>query len=297
MTGSAHRLEAWLVPTWGLITLGWWALAFYPVSNSTPAWLDLAQSVCFGTLENGLPDSYGWLMLLGMPSGLALGLWTSHADEYRALWRRQPAFRTAVFCLAAALAAQSAWVTWRVRQALAIDNLSFQPVLDGPLPAAYPRGDQALPAFSLVDQSGRRVDNASLAGRPTLLTFGFANCATICPVVVENTRQAADRLGGAAGHLVVTLDPWRDRPSRLVSLAKRWNMRGDARVLSGEISDVVALLESLKAAGQRDEKTGDLLHPPLVYVLNSKGNIAYSFSNPPVDWLVQAVRRLNEAGT
>ena len=43
---------------------------------------------------------------------------------------------------------------------------------------------------------------------------------------------------------------------------------------------------------QRSEKDGEITHPPIVYVINSQGDISYTFNNPPVAWIVDAVNAL-----
>ncbi|KAB2962113.1 MAG: hypothetical protein F9K18_10275, partial [Thermoanaerobaculia bacterium] len=48
---------------WFAITVSWWALAFIPLP-APPAWLERTRAVCFGTLPNGLPDTWGWMLLL-----------------------------------------------------------------------------------------------------------------------------------------------------------------------------------------------------------------------------------------
>jgi cytochrome oxidase Cu insertion factor (SCO1/SenC/PrrC family) len=76
--------------------------------------------------------------------------------------------------------------------------------------------------------------------------------------------------------VVVTLDPWRDTPSRLPSLAEDYERGDDAFVLSGAVGDVAALLERWNVPHDRDEQTGAISHPPLVYVLDAEGRIAFA---------------------
>ena len=47
---------------------------FYRAPDITPEWLLRAQSVCFGTTQTGLPDTYGWLVLALGPLSMLLGL-------------------------------------------------------------------------------------------------------------------------------------------------------------------------------------------------------------------------------
>ncbi len=45
-------------------------------------------------------------------------------------------------------------------------------------------------------------------------------------------------------------------------------------------------------ARERDLRTGDVSHVPLVMVLDDEGRIVYRFLNPSVEWIVEAVRRV-----
>jgi protein SCO1/2 len=145
-----------------------------------------------------------------------------------------------------------------------------------------------------VDQEGAAFDDRMLRGRTTILSFAFAHCAAICPALVEKVREAAGRLddAGGAGLVLVTLDPRRDTPEALPALARHWNLPPQARLLSGDPSDVERLLDSLGVPRERDPGTGELVHPALVLVIDGAGRIAYTFHNPPVDWIVEGVHRV-----
>ncbi len=164
------------------------------------------------------------------------------------------------------------------------------------LPEGYPRTDRPAPDFDLVDQTGATVTLESLHGRPVLLTFAYAHCQTICPVIVRTVSYAAERLGDLSpAVVVVTLDPWRDTPSSLASLAESWDLGelGQAHVLSGEVPEVQAVLEAYEVPSDRDLKTGEITHPALVYLLDPEGTIAYTFNNPSAEWLIDASRRVS----
>ena len=64
-----------------------------------------------------------------------------------------------------------------------------------------------------------------------------------------------------------------------------------ARLLSGAPDDVCRLLDTLGVARTRDLQSGDVNHAPIVMVLDRAGRIAYTFNNPPAEWIVEAVRR------
>ena len=77
-----------------------------------------------------------------------------------------------------------------------------------------------------------------------LLTFAFAHCETVCPLLVTDVVTARRRLAGdSATALIVTLDPYRDVPARLPSIARRWGLGPEERVLSGPVAEVERVLE------------------------------------------------------
>jgi cytochrome oxidase Cu insertion factor (SCO1/SenC/PrrC family) len=78
--------------------------------------------------------------------------------------------------------------------------------------------------------------------------------------------------------VLLTLDPWRDTPSRLPHLAREWKLGSDASVLSGSVEEVNAALDRWGVVRERDPSTGELAHPPLVYVLDASGRIAFAAS-------------------
>jgi protein SCO1/2 len=162
-------------------------------------------------------------------------------------------------------------------------------------PETYPRLDQPAPALSLVAQSGHTIQLAQFTGRPVLVTFAFAHCTTVCPVIVRQTLAAQAMLKGSALYpavLIVTLDPWRDTPSRLPALAESWQLpRGDAFVLSGAVEQVERVLGGWNIPRTRNESTGDVTHPALVYVVDKNGRIAFA-STGGSEHLAALLRRL-----
>jgi cytochrome oxidase Cu insertion factor (SCO1/SenC/PrrC family) len=65
-----------------------------------------------------------------------------------------------------------------------------------------------------------------------------------------------------------------------------------ARFLSGDPAEVCRLLDALQVARERDLRSGDVSHVPLVLLVDDQGRVAYRFSNPPAAWIVEGVRRL-----
>lgn len=279
-----------------IVTVSWWALALWPVDATIPAWVLRTREVCFGAKRDGLPNAGGWLLLVGQPLGMVGLLAVVWPIELRAgltrVLARMPG-QVATGAVAAALAAGLGSVAVRVSGA---SGEPFSAGGDRDRAAALTRIDDAAPAMALVDQYGETVTLASFAGRPVLVTFAFAHCETICPLAVSDVEAAAARLVDEAPvTLIVTLDPWRDTPSRLAAMAHDWRLTGEARVLSGAPMDVERVLNAWRIPRVRNERTGDLSHPSLVYVIGRDGRIAYALPGG-ADAIVAAVRAF-EVGT
>ena len=256
------------------ITAGWWALALWPAGATTPEWVLRTREVCFGSTADRLPHAGGWILLIGQPTGMLLLLAAVWGADLRAgltLVSSRVAGQLALGIVLATLVAGLSSVVGLVRTA-GLDPFSTGA---GDLAAQLTRIDNAAPAFSLTDQWGEEVTLASFRGRPVLVAFAFAHCATVCPVIVSDVL-AAQRAGEPSpAVLVITLDPWRDTPSRLASIAAQWGLGDDAQVLSGAPDVVERTLNAWRVPRARNLKTGDVSHPSIVYVIGTNGRIAY----------------------
>jgi protein SCO1/2 len=280
---------------WLVVTVSWWVLAFAPLPVP-PDWLRSARAVCFGSTPDGIPDSWGWMLLTLGPLSLLAFLAAVWGRELLASLRwlaHRASGAVALGLVGGAMLLGLGLVAGRV--AAAGDRGGWTPAGGEPMPDTYPRLDREAPPFELVDQSGQPLTLATLAGRPVLVGFAYAHCTTVCPAIVETLRQAEHDLRAEGVEVVlVTLDPWRDTPARLPALAESWRLAemGGARVASGPVAEVAAMLAAWNVPAVRNEATGEISHPALVYLLDRRGRIAYAFTNPPDEWLVEAVARL-----
>jgi protein SCO1 len=266
-----------------VVTATWWALALWPVAE-TPAWLARTRYVCFGVNDSGLPDGGGWIGLIAGPVGMLTILLAACRGAIRNLLRAASdsiALRVTFSALVIGSLALAVGATWRVRQAYAspLENLS---VTDVP-PEMYPRLDRPAPALELTAHDGSARGLASLRGRVVFITFAYAHCETVCPLVVHDVLSARTLLyeadGAAPAVLIVTLDPWRDTPSRLSSIARAWQFPADdAWVLGGSIRDVERVLTAWLVPHDRNDRNGEVTHPSVVYIVDRAGRIAFAAS-------------------
>jgi len=288
-------LPAFVFALWLASTLVWWAFAFMPLPSVPPAWLTAARAACFGSMENGLPGAAGWMMLVLAPLSLLLAigvLWGADlpAALRQAVRRRLGRGLFAVLLLATIV--EGVWVVQRAHTAWALSVWIPGPLDEMALPELYPRQAEPAPDFTLIDQHGAPISLAGLKGRPVVLTFVFAHCQTMCPFVVATLKRAPSE---GAEVLLVTLDPWRDTPSSLPGIAHQWNLPPAFHVLSSRaVRDVLHVAELYGVPFERDQKTGDIVHPGLVFLIDADGRRAYTFDNPPAAWVREGLQRLEQ---
>jgi cytochrome oxidase Cu insertion factor (SCO1/SenC/PrrC family) len=274
------------------ITAAWWSLALWPVEPTTPAWLLRTRAVCFGTMLNDLPNAAGWLLLIGQPVGMLTILVTVWPAELRrgfALVMGRVWGQMLLGLIAAAIVVGVAGAVARVS---GWQDRSFFTGGDREIVTALTRVNDEAPALTLDDQHGQPVSLDRFRGRPVIVTFAYGHCETICPLVVSDVlaaqRQLADR---SAAVIIITLDPWRDTPSRLAAIASNWNMGPETHFLSGPPAVVERTLNAWRVPRVRNEKTGDLSHPPIIYIIGPDGRIGYVVQGN-ASAIVAAVRAL-----
>ena len=283
----SRREELFAVAALGVITIttiAWWMLALWPVDDSATLVLR-TRAVCFGATESGLPDAEGWSLLIGQPLSMTAVLFIGWGRATRsALGRLAASVPGRILLAFTALVLFAGTVGAGVRVARATTPEPALLETPGRSPADHPRADRPAPsALALVDQSGETFDlrRYADAGTPVLVTFAFAHCETVCPVLVKDVLDA-QRMADEAPDterpavVVVTVDPWRDTPSRLEHVAHQWALDSDAHVLSGSVDRVLAELDAWEVSISRDGLTGEVIHPAVVYVLDGTGRVAFT---------------------
>lgn len=276
-----------------LISVGWWAAALWPLPTATPEWVVRARAACFGTTESGLPNAGGWILLVGTPLTMLAALLVIWGGAVRGgLWRlaRSAGGRRLLAAVATALVVGG--VAAYARVASAYVGARVEAGTEPATRSRLARLDREAPPLALQDHHGRPVRLEDFRGRPVLLTFAYGKCETVCPVIVQSVRSAQAELAELAPVvLVVTLDPWRDTPLRLPHIAETWRLPADAYLLGGDVAAVEATLDAWQVARSRDPRTGEVLHPSLVYVIDADGRIAFAVTGN-AEQIVQAARRL-----
>lgn len=136
--------------------------------------------------------------------------------------------------------------------------------------------------FTMVDQNGKTVTEASFKGEPFLVFFGFTNCPDICPTTLYEMSEVLKRLGPDANKtaaLFVSVDPERDTPEKLKQYVSSFHPRIFA--LTGSEAQVEAIKKEYRVFAKKVPlKDGDYTmdHTAVVYLMDKNGRFIAPFN-------------------
>ena len=135
----------------------------------------------------------------------------------------------------------------------------------------------AVPATTLVNEHGDRVNLDALKGNVVVYDFIFTSCAATCPIMTNNMRALTPLVDKNAPvrFVSITVDPARDTPAVLSRYAAR--VRNDPRwtFLTGDRAAIVDLsVNGFKLAAGDPAPGGEpLLHSSKFAVADKNGVI------------------------
>ena len=149
------------------------------------------------------------------------------------------------------------------------------------LPSAQPRAGALpvmwpAPAFSLGDQNGQTIDNATLKGRVWIVDFIFTSCGHVCPRMTARRVELQKELTDPRiSFLSFSVDPERDTAQTRKAYAKqhkvdesRWHF------VSPENRDAAMKLAlAMKIAGKPREPDNPILHADRFLLIDATGKV------------------------
>ena len=139
-------------------------------------------------------------------------------------------------------------------------------------------------AFTLTDNTGKRVTDQDYRGRYTLVFFGYTSCPDICPAGLQLMAGALDKLGAKAERITpifISVDPQRDTPEKLAAYLKNFDPRLVG--LTGTPDEIAAVAKAYKvyyakvpSKERPDDYTMD--HTSIIYVMDPKGEFVTHFT-------------------
>lgn len=155
-------------------------------------------------------------------------------------------------------------------------------VWDAIFPSNVPSyGAVMVKPFTLIDQTGRKVTERDLLGRPAVVFFGFTYCPEVCPTTLADITNWLGALGPDADKLgvyFITVDPGRDTPEEMGRYLSSFDPR--IRGLTGTAADIDGVAKAFGIYYQRVEIEGGYTmdHSSSVLLLDSSGRFAGTIS-------------------
>jgi protein SCO1 len=137
-----------------------------------------------------------------------------------------------------------------------------------------------VPAFSLVERSGRPATLAALHGRPWIADFIFTRCGGACPAMTARMAGLRKRLAGTPVAFVsFSVDPSHDTPEVLRRYASAAGAGDDWWFVTGAVRDLHALstegfkLAAMENAPGAETADGPFLHSSKFVLVDGEGAI------------------------
>jgi protein SCO1 len=168
-----------------------------------------------------------------------------------------------------------------------------------PFPADRLRTTLPVPAFDLVNQDGEHIRPEDLKGKVVLMTAVYSTCTKTCPMMLSKIRSVVDGLEPEQREklavVAFSLSPATDTRELRAATARTYGLEAPRfHFVNGMPAEMDALLDRLAVSRSRDEKTGEIMHSNLFYLIDRDGRLAYrlSLSQREQSWLGAAVRTL-----
>ncbi len=280
---QGEKTALWLLLFWIAVVAVFWGVAFYPVTS--PNWVGWIQSVCF-QMDSGKPNAGGWIQLIATPlTMLAALVFLTFQDLRKALFKlwRSHLGKGLYLIIAVALSIETMWV---------LQKYSEQKPLALSISQSTPMVNKVAYDFTLVNQAGKPITLSQLTGHPVLIVFAYSHCKAICTQIIENLKTIQHGKIPKDTHiLLITLDPWRDTPERLATIAKEWDLADQTiTLLSGPPAVVTDILSHYNVVFGRDPKTGEISHKSQWVIVDPKGKIRYEFTSMDPEGIQEGLR-------
>ena len=132
------------------------------------------------------------------------------------------------------------------------------------------------PPIALRNYLGQPVTLAEYRGRAVLVTFLYANCPDVCPLIASNLRVALNLMGpknaAKVRVIAVSVDPRGDTPKAVAAFLARHGMTGRMQYLVGSAKELAGVWKAWGVGSERDAQQPQLVnHTGLVYGITGKG--------------------------
>jgi protein SCO1 len=133
------------------------------------------------------------------------------------------------------------------------------------------------PAIDLRNYQGTPVTLAQYRGKAVLVTFLYANCPDVCPLIASNLRVALNMLGRRAAQaqvIAVSVDPHGDTRAAVTRFLRAHEMTGRMQYLIGSGRELARTWAAWSVGSQREVGQPNLVaHSALIYGISASGKL------------------------
>lgn len=138
-------------------------------------------------------------------------------------------------------------------------------------------------ALPLEDQRGAAIGLDRHRGHPTLVTMFYGSCPHVCPMLIARLGQFERQLQPDARaklrFMLVSLDPARDSPPRLLELAQRHRVDLARWTFARAPEPAVRSLSAALGIRYRKLPDGEFNHSTVITLLDGDGRVLRKTSN------------------
>jgi len=131
---------------------------------------------------------------------------------------------------------------------------------------------------TLHNYDGSAFNLSSDRGKAVFVTFLYAHCPDVCPLIASQLHNAYAQMSPAmkqrAAIIAVSVDPHGDTPGAVAAFVSEHQLTGEAKYLIGSAPELGRVWEAWKVGSQRD--TSDparVNHSALIYGIAANGKI------------------------
>jgi protein SCO1 len=134
----------------------------------------------------------------------------------------------------------------------------------------------ALDTLRNYDSTG--FDLARERGKAVFVTFLYAHCPDVCPLIASDLHAAyasmSPALRGRVAIVAVSVDPHGDTAGTVAAFVRQHRLTGEARYLIGSAGQLVPVWKAWNVGSQQDTSRPELVnHSALIYGIGASGKL------------------------
>jgi protein SCO1 len=143
--------------------------------------------------------------------------------------------------------------------------------------AAVPEDSLYQLQVPLIDQAGKAVALDAYAGQPVVITMFYGSCPHVCPMLIATVqryeRELPEQDRKRLRVLLVSLDPDRDTPAKLLEIAERHRVDRSRWTLARTDATHVRRLAAALNVQYRQLPDGEFSHSTVITLLDRQGRM------------------------